>query len=272
MGWYAFTSGAIDCWPLQTYLLCGWLLWMFVGVQAYARYRRLQPKETTQVIDASWFVKQNSQDLQLILITIATLFLIGDIFKNHGFIAGDFVPSCRFFAGLYTVCYLFILYRLFRPDGHQDLLMFLFLVIGLPLGGYIWTVPTVALAVLVYVCRWQEETRMFAAVVFIPITQMIMGSLLFIYTPEYFSPLVLQKFLFAHPVPLCSVDGVYRLTSNGRTFVLYREVQILPGLYMRKFLEEKAGIRSDDASIRKGSDGKYEIVFAKREDPEVAKP
>lgn len=177
-----------------------------------------------------------------------------------------------FFAGLYTVCYLFILYRLFRPNGNQDLLTFLVLVIGLPLGGYIWSVHTVALAVLVYLFRWQEKMRMIAAAAFIPITLLIMSSLSFIYTPEYFSPPVLQKFLFEHPVPLCTVDGIYKLTSRGRTYVLYREVQLVPGLYMRKFLEEKIGIRTGDARIQKGSNGKYVIVFTERKDPAVAKP
>ncbi len=190
------------------------------------------------------------------------------MFFNHGQLVGKFVPNGTFYVGAYFVCEIFVLYRLISPKENEDLQALLLMVLGLSIGAQYEAYKTIALAMTIFIFRWNGWSRLGGVFAYIlvlrPIAFMfnfiIIGNL-FGFGPPYSEPARYGELIYnSEPRVISTVDGIYKLTQDGPCACLYREVQLVPGVYMRKMLDVQSG--GSKPGLRKRPDGKVEIFYA----------
>jgi hypothetical protein len=152
--------------------------------------------------------------------------------------------------------YFFVVYRLARPFGVQDLQALLILLF---LPSFLLVDSTIkhALIITVLLCRWHKVSRIIgstaAAIVGIALLYFGLPSLLYyyIYSPQ-------NKVLFS------KTDGVYYLYGYAwqniprTTYLLFRKVELLPGISLEKKVTDYTSDKP--VTVIRTPEGKYKIV------------
>jgi hypothetical protein len=203
-----------------------------------------------------------SKALHLILIAAAFALLNGIIFAHQGSLTGPNLPSYDFFNGLYFALYLFVLFRLIRPAGEQDLLAILAMILLLDLA-YDHIPSAIALFVLVALSRWHWRTRV--------------ACLALCALAALFGSQALERWgansYAANPFPVHNASGIesesvlasgdksrigdpYSIVRRNNQYFLYREIYLLPGIYMVKLMEVRPAAPGSYAEIEVALDGR----------------
>jgi hypothetical protein len=208
------------------------------------------------------FCLQNSLALRYLMFIMIMFVLAGSIFAKHGVLVIESGGLTTLVAYLHKLCILFVLYRLIEPNDRQDLYGLFFLVVTSLFGGWKFGAETLCLYAVVLLGRWTDISRIISAFFYVLIVAPLLGMM--------FTCISIHGNVndaIRHPDPYRTMDGIYHLTKSYQGVTLYREVELLPRVYMRKPIDYKTTGWPSWAHIRKKPDGTYDIE-AKEPPPE----